>query len=663
MVLTEGNIQEVEPDSALYHQVLALSDRHRSTLGFLPYQVFRDAAASARLWADVADGGVRGYVLFRRRLRTGDISVTHLCVGEGYRGQGVARDLIEKLVIRHPNSPGIRLRCRNDFEAHRVWPKLGFTARNERLGRSQYLLTDWWRRIADWSLFDWAAERESRVVAVLDTDVFRDIAERRDFPESLALESDWVDGLVDLTITPGTLGQISGSEGRFPDLRPKASKFRTLCPSPEDWQATYNELLSLDTAVAGDEADVQIVAQAIAGKARFLITRDQGLLRATKEIEELYGLAILEPADLIVYLSTDNDYQPQFIANSKLRIEQLQRIPSLSELSRYCHYVDQQPRDLRRELAIAVASTTNPGLLHELRAEDGTGLALITHHLIGKTLKVTVLRRSPGMDPYSAMRQIVHFLRSVMVKEGGGRIEVLDQIDDISERALHDEGFEHRDGLWSAEARVGVIGLCDPLPADLQSRDLTPALISEFESKYWPFKVFAGVVPSYVVPVRPGFAKAILGYEEAQRELFGPPVSVAIARENVYYRSRRGSFRTPSRILWWVSGGGREGGMRAMSWLDAVDTGIPERLHRRYGSRGILTLDQVFEWAGTTRRGSQAVTTALLFSRTEVFSTRISIQRARQLHEPMVRNGYFQSIRPLEEAVVKGFYLEGMADA
>ena len=585
--------------------------------------------------------------------------MTHLCVGEEYRGHGVARHLIEELVIKHPNSPGIRLRCRNDFEAHRVWPKLGFTARNERLGRSQYLLTDWWRRIADWSLFDWAAERERRVVAVMDTDVFRDLAENREFPDSLALESDWIGDLVDLRITARTLDQISGLGGRFPDLRPYATRFRTLYPSPEDWQGTYNELLTQDTALAGDEADMAIVAQAIAGKARYLITRDRGLLRATKEIEELYGLAILEPADLIVYLSTDDDYQPQSIANSKLRIRQLKRLPPPIELSRYCHFVGGHQRDLKRELA-AAAGTAGPGQFHELSDEDGTGLALIAHHLTESTLRVTVLRRSPSKDPYSAMRQIVHFLRNIVVKAGGGRVEVLDQIDDITERALQDEGFEHQDGLWATEARVAVSGYGDPLPVELESRRLTPALISEFEGKFWPCKVFTGIVPSYVVPIRPEFAKAILGYEEAQRELFSPPVSVAIARENVYYRSRRDSLRTPSRILWWVSGGGTEGGMRAMSWLETVDTGMPERLHRRYGSRGILTLDQVCERAGPTGRDSQAVATALLFSRTEVFSARVSIKRARQLYEPMVRNGYFQSTRSLEESVLTAFYLEGM---
>ena len=655
-----GGVQEVEPDSDLFDQVVKLGDSHRATLGFLPYQVFWEAAASARVLADVVKGTVRGYVLFRRRMRTGEITLTHLCVREDSRGQDVARSLVEELVSRYPNSPGIRLRCRQDFDAHHVWPRLGFVARGERPGRSQRLLTDWWRRIADWSLFDWAATRETRVVAVLDTDVFRDIAEKRDFPASLALENDWVDDVVKLTITAKTLDEVSGSDGLFPDLRPKANNFRILNPPLDDWDPTYQELLSLDLVAEGDRADMQIVAQAITGRARYLITRDRDLIETTEGIEKSHGLVILEPADLIMQLSADDDYQPKFIANSQLRIERLQSIPPRSHLNRYCQYVNQHPADLRHQLAATVSSASALAHWIQLTTEGGIGLALTAYQLMEGVLKVTVLRHSHSEDPYSAMRQIVHFLRNTMAETGGGRVEILDQIGDITARALQDEGFEHTDQLWTAEVRNTITGHSNSLPSELEGMQLTPALISQFEAKYWPCKVFTGVVPSHVVPVKPAFAKTILGYEEAQRQLFDPPVSVTMVRENVYYRRQRGSLKEPARILWWVSGGRREAGMRAISWLDAVDTGNPKRLYRRHGRKGILTVEQVRERAGMTRQGGQPVATALLFSRTEVFSAPVSIERARQLHQPMTQNGYFQSSRLINETSVEAFYREGM---
>ena len=655
-----GVIQEVDPDSDLYCQVVELGNSHRATLGFLPYQVFREAAASAQVLAFVAEGTVWGYVLFRRRRRTGEITLTHLCVEEDYQGQGVAKALVAGLVERHPNSPGIRLRCRQDFDAHHVWPKLDFVALGERLGRSQHLLTDWWRPIADRSLFEWPAASESRVVAVIDTDVFRDLAEERDFPASLALESDWVDGLVELAVTAKTLDQVSGSDGLFPDLRPEASRFRIIDPPHGDWEVTFEKLLALGAVAERDDADMQIVAQAITGGARYLVTRDQDLVKTTEDIESAFGLVILEPADLMMQLSAEDDYQPKFIANSQLRIEQLHRIPPRGALSRYCQYVNQHPADLRHQLSSTVGSARVLAHWIQLTTEDGTGLALAAYVLVEGTLKVTVLRRSHSQDPYSTMRQVIHFLRDTMANRGGGRVEIMDRIDHITARALQDESFERTDGSWAAEVKTTINGRNDPLPSELKAMDPSPTLISQFEDKYWPCKVFTGLVPSHVVPVKPEFAKVLLGYEEAQRQLFSPPASVTMALENVYYRGRRGSLKEPARILWWVSGGGREAGMRALSWLDGVHTDNPKRLYQRYGRKGILTLNQVQEQATVLQHGSLPVATALLFSRTEVFSTPVAIARARELCQPMTQNGFFQTSRQISEKDVEAFYREGM---
>lgn len=100
--------------------------------------------------------------------------------------------------------------------------------------------------------------------------------------------------------------------------------------------------------------------------------------------------------------------------------------------------------------------------------------------------------------------------------------------------------------------------------------------------------------------------------------------------------------------------------MRAISWLEEIDTSNPKRLYRRHGRKGILTPEQIRERAGMTRQGDQPVATALLFNRTEVFSAPVSIERARQLHQPMTQNGYFQSSRLINETTVEAFYREGM---
>ena len=143
-------IEAVGPDSPHYQRVIELGNTNSATLGFLPYEAIKQAAEEGRVLAFVEDGEVKGYALFGKRVRTGDISLTHLCVDIDQRGQGIARELVEGIVKRNPHRAGIRLSCRKDYEANAMWPELGFTRWGEKPGRSRagHLLVTWWRPIA-----------------------------------------------------------------------------------------------------------------------------------------------------------------------------------------------------------------------------------------------------------------------------------------------------------------------------------------------------------------------------------------------------------------------------------------------------------------------------------------------------------------------------------
>ena len=129
-------IEEVRPDSSHYQRVVELGNANSATLGFLPYAVFNQAAAEGRVLACLEDGEVKGYALYARRVRTGDISLTHLCVDQNQRSRGIARELVEAIVERYPNRAGIRLSCRKDYDADAMWPHLGFHPLGEKPGRS-----------------------------------------------------------------------------------------------------------------------------------------------------------------------------------------------------------------------------------------------------------------------------------------------------------------------------------------------------------------------------------------------------------------------------------------------------------------------------------------------------------------------------------------------
>ena len=183
-------------------------------------------------------------------------------------------------------------------------------------------------------------------------------------------------------------------------------------------------------------------------------------------------------------------------------------------------------------------------------------------------------------------------------------------------------------------------------------------LIRDYERSAWPAKVFSGNIPSYMVPIRPEYARVILGYSEPQERLFELNRKAAVSRTNVYYMSPR-YLETPARIIWWVSGGGSLGGVRAISWLDEVETGPPQRLHRKYRDHGVLDKRQVNDIAKPSPKGGTKAT-AMLFSQTEIFPDPVPIARSRELCHSMNQPGYFRTTQEINEDIVYRFYVEGM---
>ena len=170
-----------------------MGNANSATLGLLPFAAINQAASEGRVLAFLDGDEVKGYALYGKRVRTGDISLTHLCVEQSQRGQGIARELVEGIVQRNPHRAGIRLSCRKDYDANSMRPHLGFRRLGEKPGRgiAGLPLETWWRPIAARSLFEEPEQDDARTVVALDTNVLLDILEQRDFPASLALTADW----------------------------------------------------------------------------------------------------------------------------------------------------------------------------------------------------------------------------------------------------------------------------------------------------------------------------------------------------------------------------------------------------------------------------------------------------------------------------------------
>ena len=121
-----------------------LMKRYSSTISFLPLVALEDYLRKESVLGARAPGGqLIGYLLYGAyadRFR-----ITQLCVRDDFRNQGLARKLIDALKRSASIQKVMVLRCRNDFEANSMWPKLGFVPIDEKPGRSKegHLLTLW----------------------------------------------------------------------------------------------------------------------------------------------------------------------------------------------------------------------------------------------------------------------------------------------------------------------------------------------------------------------------------------------------------------------------------------------------------------------------------------------------------------------------------------
>lgn len=668
-------IEQIGAAGPTYVQVVALGDANSATLGQLPYAVFEEAASAGCLLAATQASDVIGYALFALRKRRHEVSLTHLCVRDDLRGTGTARRLVEEIVRLHPDRRGIRLRCRIDYAAHEMWPLLGFEEWSRRRGRSRagHMLAIWWRSIADVSLFDTPAQLpesasdDDLIVAVLDTNVVRDLRDGRDEDASRALMADWVNDHAELVITAEVSSELGASKrlARTDRTSEDQHEFRQLEAAASALSELYATLRGASRLKANQDADLRVVAETAAGGATHLVTRDEALLRMSDEIEGLVGVTVLSPADFLLSILAESadGFEPQFIKTSGFAIQRRSSVPANSVLAHFTHQMwNERAAKLRDQISSTVGEPD--GRFEEVTAA-GRPWALAAHFTDGNSLRVAALRSLGDRRAYSVLRQFIHGLRQRAASLGAARVEIADAVDQMVGRALRDEGFANVDGLWTAEVTQRVIGCDDALPHDLGLPDmdterLPSSLISRIEAERWPLKLFTGAVPCLVVPVWPNYGRTLLGYREAQMTLIETASEAAAARENAYYMARRPGLTAPARILWWITGGGPEGGLRAMSWLDGVDTGSPERLHRRYSRRGVFDLHQVRQ-AASSGRGDSPAATVLLFSRTDVFDHPVNAERARELGpDDIWQQGFANTARSVSERTAEALYREGM---
>jgi ribosomal protein S18 acetylase RimI-like enzyme len=641
-------IRTLQPDeSDLLDQVIDLGDRNKKTLGFTTRVTFSEYAGRGRIFVAVRGCELLGYVLFDlpgHRVRLG-----HLCVAESSRDLGIARRLVDHLSEQYRDRLGISLRCRRDWDAARLWPKLGFEAQSNAPGRSMagHLLTAWWRDHGHPDLFTAAAAERPRTLVAMDSNVFRDLHEPgrgAQAAESKALLADWLSDEIELVVTPTLRTELNThtDAGKREALMNAVTRYRTvrgdLTIVDELEDALLGKLPQEDlTRDPSLRIDARLIAEAYAGGAIAFVSRDQSAVeKLGAVVEQRAELWVSTPTDLIVHLDEMQEaanYSPSKLLDTGYTTAAAGST-SEAELHRLInHGAGETAVEFRALVRRAASEVGHAGSRQIVRDPDGEICAGMFQRWTSDGLEVSLLRVAHPVLQRTMAVQLAYLIRQAARTRRLREVLVTDPYpSDVVAAVLEESGFtRNAEGGFAATVIEGclpwtdVIDVVAPETAEanraVRNEPPAGAIAAEMERVYWPLKIRDAALPCFLVPVRPEPAAMLFGTEES---LFGRNPDLGLSRQHVYYRSPKSAgLVAPARILWYVSG--YEKRVIAASRLEQLHLGHPKTLYRKFRRLGVLELHVVEK---TARNGRAS---AIVFADTEFFSSPVPLARLRKM--------------------------------
>jgi GNAT superfamily N-acetyltransferase len=682
--------------------VIELGDKHRNRLGPMPYSGFRQAASAGhivlaiRVHHESTDdtNGIKGsgrvtpgtetlagYCLYAPTVRSDRYArIAHLCIASDERGNGIARLLIDSVMDRCDDRLGLRLRCRDDWEAADAWPALGFEPVRRRSGRGKKRspMTEWYLPNATAHLLSLPAEDPDQLLTAVDSNVFCDLygtspTRRQRFSGTVALlaASEQIRLARPFTLTSelnktsdqherdvllhsaavGGLPVLNGDRNQIRKLRDKL-----LAGVPEA-VATKDESL---------KADATLLAEAILGGADVFVTRDTNIVTYLwPAAAEDHDFAVLYPDELPAFIDRRADassYLPGRLEETQYQITRGDATTWNPELlmDLLSKEVGEKKVEFRARVKAVAKETASGGERLAMLTPSGEVLATWSSRKHNDRLEILLLRIESGDLLPTIARQVSRYLRRKAAESGATTVVVLDPyVPKTVLGELQRDGFTPDTsgnptavvlttvGPWAKvrAAAVAIVGTGLILPDVLTST----AQASEFERVLWPAKILDPDLPSYIVPIRGVFADDLLGHVPT---LFARPADLGLSREHVYYRSGQSRPAAPGRVLWYSSA--RDQAVVACSRLVESVTATPEVLHREFANIGVLSLEQV----RAVRDKRKGTVTALRFADTEIFTRPVPLRRVNQLSKGAAKLT-IQSPVPVDPQWFKRLYEEG----
>ena len=640
--------------SADFSAVDELMKRYSQWLGFLPREALQDYLEKGSVLGAKNDKGqLIGYLLYAAY--PSYFRITHLCILEEYRGQGIAKRLVDRLRESATLQRVIKLHCRRDFPANSLWPRLEFVAYGDKPSRSpERLLTIWHLILApdnQLELFQ-AQTSDENLDIVIDAQIFFDFNE----PDSdktrpsKALLSDFLIDSINLCITDELLNEINrkydpqqrnqsrNKYHHFPKLKYESRLV-------EDFRKSLSEVIP--TRRASEASDVRHLAKTAASKVKTFVTRDQRLLAKSEEIAELTGIEAVNPVDLIIRLhelSERQSYAPDRVAGlglrwARLKSDDLAPFPFDSFLEQH------ETKGKFREKLESLIAEPNRYECELLWSSDEVIAVRVLDSDSNKMLALPLVRVARCADQSLFGRFLIADTVSKAVEKHLDMVKFEDSA--LTPRLIPDlleVGFIKCNNsfvrfcfsrcLDRQEVLSMISELCPESTSDYQAmsdlaleRCCSPLDLAATDQKY------------FLIPIRRGYATSLIDRREASNSLFVDKPDVLLRWDKVYYRAatHHKMLTTPGRILWYVSAPDKQ--IIAASCLDEVVIDTAKELFRKFKKFGILEWQDLYEMCGSNLLKKLM---ALKFSHTFPFPEPVSLDVMRTVFK---ENGVGRSLQ------------------
>ena len=623
-----------------------LMKRYGRTLGFLPktaLEYYLKKEKGGVLGAKTDIGQLVGYLLYAAN--PDYFRITHLCVSEEYRGQGIAKCLVNNLRESATTQRAIKLNCRRDFPANDLWPELGFVTLGEKPSRSKngHFLTIWQLTLAPFEQLElFQAKTSSEALdIIIDANIFFDFDEPdidKTIP-SKALLSDFLVGPLELWITDELLNEINRQDDleKRKKSQNRAQNFLRIESVPDLFEGFRKRLEEiLPSNKPSQRSDIRQLAKAAASNVKTFVTTDGDLLKEAKSIFDITGLDVVNPTELIIRLhelSQGQSYAPDRIAGFNLRWDRL----TSSDLTNFPFgslLSDERKGKFKEKLQSLIARP-NRYKCEFLRSEDDV-------------VALRVLTNSSNQMIVSPLARVAFSANSSLF----GRFLIADTLSKSVEKNLNMVKFENSDltpslirellEMGFMECNNGFVRFCFTC---CLSREEVLSIISklcpevesvyqgmsdlELEQRCSPLVLDSTDQCYFLIPIIPGYATGLIDRHQSSQELFGGDPNVLLRWDNVYYRkvSHHNMLKAPGRILWYASRNKKQ--IIAVSSLDEVTIDMTKELFRKFRRFGVLEWRDLYEMCG---RDPSKDLMALKFSNTFLFQNPISLDNVRSVY-------------------------------